>query len=36
MTKIQKKHNSCVRVLEFLKLLTQEDINLNNIYENNE
>ncbi|MGN0013969.1 MAG: hypothetical protein ACI37T_00965 [Candidatus Gastranaerophilaceae bacterium] len=29
----QKRHNSCVRVLEFLKLLTQDDICLNNIYE---
>ncbi len=31
-----KKHNSCVRVLEFLKILTDSDINLNNIYEKNE
>lgn len=36
MINTQKRHNSCVRVLEFLKLLTQNDVCLNNIYENSQ
>lgn len=36
MINAQKRHNSCVRVLEFLKLLTQNDVCLNNIYENSQ
>lgn len=32
MYKYNKKHNSCVRVLEFLKLLIQSDIAINDIY----
>ena len=33
MSNNNRKHNSCIRVLEFLKLLTMNDVALNELHD---